>query len=291
MKLEILLDILKNSLKENFSGKIWKYLVGSSGALIAILLFGRNFFGSSVSISIWIGLCFLTFLFLLRLLLFLSKNIFKYLHTKYREAKYGDAIIFLKNAFSKVHRLRQKDNFTDQELMETLKYLCDQLKELFDNKNMCDCFVSIKVAVDGNIKEDTSLKNLCRDSTSSKIRDTPNYNAIDHTIIGNTAFIKVLNNVLRKNKKGFFYLNNSINKNDDYENTSKELYEGGILPYNSEIVVPIIPARDEQINEYNILGFLCVDCRLVDKFDKKYDPTLIEGVAEGIYDVLQKRKN
>lgn len=58
------------------------------------------------------------------------------------------------------------------------------------------------------------------------------------------------------------------------------------LPYKSEIVVPIIPSYAKQ---YDIIGFLCVDCEHSNKFDPIYDPALIEGVADGIYDILFNR--
>lgn len=286
MNYKVISEIILQSIKDSFASNVWKYLTGGNiGVLFTVFLFGKNFLGETVSNSIKIGAYGLLGIFIVRFSLFGCQNSFQFIHKKFRESRYGDAIVFLKDAFAKVNHLKRKGH-DDEELITTLKYLCDKIKEIFDKKNLCDCSVSIKVPVKGTVSEKTSIKNLCRD-THSVIRDNPNYEAVNHTIIGNTAFQKVLNNVLRK-KEDLFYLNNDITNSRDYENTSKELYENQILPYNSEIVVPIIPSHTK---EFDIMGFLCVDCALSNKFDIKYDPALIEGVADGIYDILFSRNS
>jgi len=284
LKAETIFKIFSKSLKDSITGKIWKFLLGSIGGLFGLLLFGKNFLNTSVTNSIIIGIVFLVCLFSIRLLLFLVRNSYNL----YRESKYGEAIIILKEIFAEINFLRKKEKYDDDDLMKTLSYLCDNLKKLFDNKNMCKCSVSIKVPIKGAVTENTSVKNLCRDSEHHLIRDTEKYKEVDHTIIGNTAYRKILNNVLRKSKNGFYYFNNNITKTIDYDNTSKEVYPDGILPYKSEIVVPIIPSLSSVNNIYDLIGFLCVDCNEIDRFNEKYDTVLIEGVADGIYDILSK---
>ena len=170
--------------------------------------------------------------------------------------------------------------------MKTMVHMCDSLQKLFYSKNACMCSVSIKVPIKGDLTENTSVMNLCRDSIHSLTRDSANYKAVNHTIIGNTAFRKALNNVLRNNPRGFYYLNNNISGTTDYDNTSREVYPDGKLPYESEIVVPIIPTERDSSRTFETLGFLCVDCVCKNKFDAKYDVPLLEGVADGIYDIL-----
>ena len=289
MNIKIVLVIFWKTAKESIYGKSWKFLFGGLGSFIALLLLGKNFLGTSLQTSIIIGIGILSFLFIIRFTLLGIRNSVKHLHEYYRESKYGDAIILLKEAFSKFHWLRKKSEYSDEELMSCLIFLCDKLQVLFSRKNFSDCSVSIKVPIKGNITADTPVKNLCRDSSHKAKRDTPNYQAINHTIIGNTAFIKVLNNVLRGSKKGFHYFNNCIQDTKDYENTSREAHESGMLPYNSEIVVPIIPSIPDDNKNYDLIGFLCVDCESEHKFDDYYDPALIEGVADGIYDILSRK--
>ena len=149
---------------------------------------------------------------------------------------------------------------------------------------MSDCCISIKVPIKGGITEKASVQNLCRDSKHTD-RDTDKYNRVDHTIIGNTPYRKIVNNVLRKNGN-YHYLNNNIPNTKDYDNTSKEAYKNGVLPYKSEIVVPIMSFGAG--GNFDILGFLCVDCEKENAFDEKYDPLMLEGVADGIYDLFIK---
>jgi hypothetical protein len=59
----------------------------------------------------------------------------------------------------------------------------------------------------------------------------------------------------------------------------------------SEIVVPVTPMiAFKQNRKSELLGFLCVDCSKKNVFNKRYDIPLIQGVADGIYDLLEKIK-
>ena len=154
------------------------------------------------------------------------------------------------------------------------------------------CSVSIKVPTKGSVDSATHMHNLCRDSIATKTRDTDVYRKTNHTIIGNTAYQKIVNNILKGNKDKFYYLNNNINGNNDYENTSKDVYADGKLPYESELVYPIIPLSWEKgTTSYECIGFICVDCEEKDVFDNKYDVAIVSGVADGIYDIITLRNN
>jgi hypothetical protein len=84
-------------------------------------------------------------------------------------------------------------------------------------------------------------------------------------------------------------INNNINLNADYQNTSRDANPNRALSYKSEIVVPIIPITRKLPNSYNLLGFICVDCEIEDKFaDELYSSAILEGVADGLYDVIEK---
>lgn len=291
MNVQAILKVLWKSIRDSLSRKTWNWIGGGSvTSLLSVFLIGKNFLDTTVLKSIIYSAVFLVILFLIRFFLFFGINSFKYLHSVYRDSKYGDAIIFLKEGYAKVHAYRKLEEKTDEAFKNVLTSLCDSVQKAFKGKNSCDCSVSIKVPIRGVLTGQASVMNLCRDREHS-IRDSANYKAIDHTIIGNTAFIKVLNRVLRNNPEGFFYLNNNIQNTQDYDNTSKDLYDNGILPYNSEIVVPIIPIERDSSNTYEVLGFLCVDCTNKDKFEPKYDVPLIEGVVDGIYDIMKNRIN
>lgn len=292
MKKESLGKILLLSWKSTFTGNLWKWLIGSASTLFGILLLGKNFFNTTVENSIYIGISILLIIFFIRYLLFFSINVIQLIHYTYKESVYGDAIILLRDSFSKIHSLRKFDQIEDKDFIEAMIIFCNNLKAIFDKKTKNKCSVSIKVPVKGHVNESTKVINLCRDSVATKIRDTNDYQKLNHTIIGNTAYQKILNNILKENKEQLYYLNNNISFSADYENTSKDSYENGKLPYESELVYPLIPHLwDSKSKNFECIGFICIDCNTKDVFDEKYDVAIISGVADGIYDTITLRNN
>lgn len=77
-------------------------------------------------------------------------------------------------------------------------------------------------------------------------------------------------------------------------NTSKDCYTDGILPYNSELVHSISPTKPINPKTLECHGFLCIDSDIENAFNNKYCSAIIEGVCDGIYDLileLNKNKN
>jgi len=285
-------EVTRLAWKDSFKGSLWKWLVGGVGSAVCILLFGKNFFELTLLWSVITGISFLLGLFLMRFTLFFMKNSYKTIHYIYKESVYGDAIILLRDSFAKVHFLRKKEQFNDPELMECMMSFCENLKIIFEKKTKSTCSVSIKVPIKGTVTEATIVKNLCRDTASAKKRDTDTYNRLAHSILGNTAYQKVLNNVLSRKSENLYYRNNNIQSAPDYENTSTAAYEGGVLPYKSELVHPLIPMLvDSAGNTLDCLGFICIDSDAINSFDDKYDVAIISGVADGIYDLLTYRNS
>lgn len=268
----------------------WKFIFGGVGSIVAVLLFGKNFFNLTVSDSILGGIVVILIIWFLRFIYLTGTNIISYIHNAYVDSIWGSAIIELKNAYSEVHFLRKKNELSDIDFMQTMILFCDTLKRIFDKKTKSNCCVSIKVPIWlGPSLETLELKNLCRDSFH-KTRDTDQYKSISHTIIGNTAYTKIVNKLLRGNQKHLAYINNDIHNSIEYENTSRECYEKGILPYKSELVFPIVPIKGDENDRKNLMGFICIDCNAPNKFDeKRYDIPMIEGIADGIFDIFVKR--
>lgn len=292
MKRDSLTKLILKTLKDTFTGKLWKWLIGSAGSLFGILLLGKNFLNQPAEISIYIGIAFFIGLLILRLTLFFIINVIQLLHYTYHESIYGDAILILRDSFSKVHSIRKKEIIDDSEFIETMVVFCNNLKGIFEKKTKSKCSVSIKVPSKDSINERSSVQNLCRDSIATMSRDTDLYKKVNHTIIGNTPYQKIVNNILKGNKEKLHYINNDINSNGDYENTSREAYIDAKLPYSSELVYPLLPFTwDKKTNNYDCIGFICVDCESKDSFDDKYDVGIISGVADGIYDIITLRNN
>jgi hypothetical protein len=282
-------NILKKSFFGAFQWKLWKWLLtGSVGILISALTIGEKFFHLSTKKSILYAGIAILILFILRFTLIFIKESLKYFHEVYTNSVYGDAIILLKESFATAHYYRKTPGHDDKEFMNSMIAFCNNLKVIYDKITKSNCSVSLKVPLkDDNINEHSVLMNLTRDVEHSD-RDTDRYKNVKHTIIGNTAFSYCIDKVI-KNAKKKAYINNSINETPNYDNTSKECYKNEILPYNSELVYPIVPAINVDNKTYYCHGFICIDSDKKNAFNSPYVIGIIEGVADGIYDIISER--
>lgn len=269
------------------SGRFLKFFFGSGGSVFAFLLFGKNLLGVDTITSVKLSVFFAFLLLVFRFLWYLVKDFAVTVHDAFVESVWGEAIRLLKDAYADIHYLRSK-NFTDEEFQVAMTGMCDKLKQIFDKKTKGNCSVSIKVPVsmNGNL-ESLTMRNLCRDS-KHLFRNTEQYASTQHTVIGNTAYLEVVRNITRGSTK-LAFINNDINSYKNYANTSKECYENGIFPYQSELVYPIRTIKSERRNQ-EMCGFLCVDCDKKNAFDERgYDVPMVEGVVDGIYDIILRR--
>lgn len=281
--------IFNRSLNDAAKWSIWKWLLlGGIGSFSATLQLGEKFFHWDTLKSVEFGVGAVLALYLIRFFILFGKNCFKYLHEVYVNSTYGDILIKLKDTFAKTHYYRKTSGHRDEEFMITMLAFCNDLKEIFEILTKSKCSVSIKVPLnDTKVAITTVLGNLTRD-TVNRSRDTQQYLRINHTLVDNTAFIKCFNSVT-KNSPVKYYLNNHVNKTQDYDNTSKDCHDGGLLPYNSELVVPIIPIINDNKLNFDCHGFICVDCVQENVFRGKYDVAILEGVADGLYDIFSTR--
>lgn len=272
-----------------FKGGIWKWLTGSLGATAALFLFGKNVLSLSILFSILFGVGVLTVVFFLGFFYFLITNTF-------RRSRYGDAIVLLKDGFAGINKLKREDANDSEEIMKMMVEMCNTLKSVFDKLTKVECSVSIKIPIINKpISDNAVVENICRDYKHYLLRNTEEYKKQEHRVNGSTAYQVIITNVLGGNKSNFYYLNNNVPKTNDYQTTSKLAYPDGILPYKSELVYPILPLlppNDElltgQKQQYEIWGFLCVDCNHTYKFNKHYHVPIIQGVADGVFDVIMK---
>ncbi len=285
--------MFKKILLQSIQSKCLKWFIPTSFCGCAgFFLLGKNFWDLCIWDSVLLGIFIIIGIFILIFLWYGAKEFGKYIHNIYVDSIWGYAIIELKNAYSEIHFLRKQDNISPEEFISVMINFCNILKKIFDKKTNANCCVSIKVPIsNGENLEALELSNLCRDSDHQN-RDTDQYKKIKHRIIGNTAFSKIVNKILKGNQKHLAYVNNDISKSLDYENTSIECYIDKILPYNSELVYPIVPIKGNELYQNNLKGFICIDCNKPNKFDEnRYDIPMVEGVADGIYDIFEKYEN
>jgi hypothetical protein len=270
-----------------FHGSVWKWIAGSVGALIALLFFGKNAWGLSIRNSILFAILVLLVIFLLAFIRFIVIN------PPWRSL-YGDTLVQLKKVFAAINELKRQNPNNKNEIINSLVEMCNRLKAVFDRLTKSNCSVSIKVPIRNEpISGNAIVENLCRDYKHYLTRNTEEYKKQKHYVMGSTAYQVILNNVLRGDRSRFYYLNNNVPKTKDYQTTSTPAYPDG-LPYKSELVYPILPmiepkekTEDGKI-KYEIWGFLCIDCPKKFKFKKRYHIDILEGIADGAFDVIMK---
>ncbi|HOY06673.1 MAG TPA: hypothetical protein PLO67_14795 [Saprospiraceae bacterium] len=281
-------DLVKISIKQTLALKFWSWLIGSVGAILGLLQIGKNFFGLEIEDSVKSAVIALGVFFVFRFVLIFIRNGMKYYHEIYLNSNYGEAIILLTDSFAQTHLYRKTPGHQDEEFMKTMLSFCSTLKKIFDTTTNSNCCVSIKVPVaDSKVHEKTVMFNLAR-NVEHKKRDTKEYERIKHTLIGNTAFIYAFNRVIEGSREKY-YLNNFVKSTSNYESTSRPSYEGGILPYESELVHPIVPLLNIRQPNSDCRGFICVDSDKKNAFKSKYEIAILEGVADGIYDIISER--
>lgn len=283
-------NLLVTAFRNTFSRNIKNFLFGSLGSTLSIFTVWVTFFRLPHLCSVIMGFGLIVVLFLLRWFYYISKGIIRYIHNTYVDSIWGKAIVDLKDAYAMVHCLRKKTEITDEEFLTTLVSFCNILKKIFDRKTKGDCCVSIKVPV-GRFEtiEAWNLENLCRDE-SHRQRDTQEYERTKHTVIGNTPYTVICNNLLSsKSNPVPYYINNDIENTKDYMNTSRNLHQES-QRYKSELVYAIVPIMGEHEYRHELLGFLCIDCNKKNAFDtSRYDVPMVEGIVDGIYDIILNR--
>ena len=273
-------------MQQILNNKILRYLFGSFGSTVAVLLFAKRIQPDlTVLQSVVLGIVFTAVVLALLLIWYMGKELIAYLHKKYVESVWGVAIIKMKEINADIHRLEWLDIIDEKDFITTMIGLCDKLKEVFDKKTRDKCCVSIKIPVKHTQDlMQMEVRNLCRDS-SHPDRDTKKYLEAQHSVINNTAFMEVVRSILNRSKN-LEYINNDIRGTRDYHNTSLGCYSQDTLPYNSELVYPILPIR-QQGKDCKMCGFICVDCPKTNAFDSHvYDVAMIQSISDSIYNTI-----
>lgn len=263
--------------------KIGWLICGVVGSLVAWFMTANDEAAINRGNAILIGTIILGwYLFIIGAIV--VKNLVKYIHNTFVDSLYGEVITSLTQLNLQLKELVRGENIDDDRLMKVLKKICNELKQFFDNKTSAKCGVSIKVTLskDGEITS-WKFRNLCRDDKNT-CRDTEEYLRAEHTVVGNTPYQHVVNQLIRHSTK-VAYINNNIPEAKDYLNTSK-IKEETVLPYKSELVYPIMPLKRGEVDP-EMCGFLCVDCDRIEKFDeKRYDVPVVESIVDNLYELL-----
>lgn len=214
-----------------------------------------------------------------------------------RDRKYGETLCNVTNGFSEIHKLVRERKYDIPSIVRACELLCTELATAFTVITGTKCNVAIKVLEED--KDENGVQKL-KAITFSRSHDTsrnPKVNEIKHWVDRNTDFYTILEKI--DQPKGCYFFANSLSLRVGYLNTSFPVYghadpEENIflrywrwpLPYKSTIVVPICPC--DEPSKKMLLGFLCVDSVNAGSFKKHYDVTLLNGVADGIYNLIKE---
>ena len=288
------MTVISNAFKDTVQFKIWKYLIGGVGPIVAVLTIGQKFFNLTILQSSTYGILGVIACFFAIFMWYFLTYTSAYVHNCFVDSIWGDAIKILLKPYSEVHKLERKEEVDDADFMSVLILFCNSLKKIFDKKTKGNTSVSIKVLVSKdtitatNYQDVLEFKNLCRD-TEHNDRNTEVYKSIKHTLLQNTPYIVSVTNLMRNNDN-YGYINNNIPDSKHYFNSSKGAHKNGVLPYKSELVYPIVPAsRDHNTeNDFSdLVGFICIDCDKINVFDEdRYDIPVIKGVADELYNII-----
>ena len=228
-------------------------------------------------------------LFVVFYMVYFSKNAYGWIHNMRVDSIWGEIIKVLAEVYAHIHQIERKETITEQDVADVLSTFCNKVKQLFDKKTNSNCCVSIKVPIshysDSGEWQSIQVKNVSRDQKHISDRDTPEYKNANHDIIGNTAYSYVVSMVLKETSKPKVYLENDVKSVMNYLSSSGR----ETIPYESELVVPIIPSCYKKLNEIYFGGFLCVDSDKKDVFDAEhYDIPMTVGLADGLYSIMLK---
>jgi len=281
------LNIISYSWDKTTHESFIRFTLANILSACSFFLIAFKMFNQTLVMSIIYGVLVILMIFLLRFSYFASK----YYNIYGRKNLYGEAIRHLQEGFSAIHWLRSQE-IDKEKFISAMEFLLDKLKIIFEAKTKSECSVSIKIpTLTGKMSSETKIINICRD-TNSGDRNTEAYIKKPHLISANTCFNNICDGLA--NSGDYFYVNNNIPKSEDYKNSSTSTYKHNKLPYVSEIVVPLIPlyvTEADTETELIALGFLCVDSNKTNVFDTRYDLDILQGVAEGIYDIIKLRNN
>jgi len=287
----------KKGIKRAWKGKLWKYILGTSISSVAgVFTLVRSFLNDYFKnyrlgpIVLIVG-SIVAFLFLIRVTIFFCIEIATLLIERRikTDPVYGEAIILLKEAFAGIHKLRKSTfKYKDEDFLKALLYMCNNLKTFFDKRTGADCSVAIRVIVEDmpttKVSGDATVEHLCRDTSSVASRDATD-KLKGHTILVNSSFSGIVT-AIKKQRKELFYITEDIQDTRNYSNSFYN--DPKTAPYKGEFIYPIIPylpAANDKLG-----GFICIECSTPYNFDLTYDLALIQGVSDGIYDIITYRE-
>jgi hypothetical protein len=223
------------------------------------------------------------------------------------KSRYAEILGLMNQSFLILQELTASTTATATEIRLKCTHVVTNLAKAFSLTTATNCSVCIKlIEVDQSLQRSEGLRpkvrTLCRNDDAEKRRREADAASVDHWLDQNSDFYE-----LHKNAGTLLehcFLANNLPSLRGYNNSSFELYgrPGGTLllsrvlptavpwplPYKSTIVVPISIRTG---NEYQLSGYLCVDSKSRGAFSRRYDPEILAGFGECLYEVVRRYCN
>jgi hypothetical protein len=224
---------------------------------------------------------------------------------------YTSAFEPLSECFSEVHSLDRLITDYDKSLDTDAKYIllrdqgktilrklqagCTHIALSYERIKGYKCGVCIKLIT--NDKFQPTAKTVARDDYSKNENNRTSTDSSIHKIELNTDFKKITNEVARGMTNTHF-LSNDLISEQQYDNSNLPLnYNSNAsrrqkkahwkLKYQSTIVVPILPLKNQDAEKYVLKAFLCIDAPRKKSFNKT-DLMIMRGVADGLFNKIDK---
>lgn len=277
--------------------------------IVGIVSFLRFYPKNSAIFVIYIATVVILFAMLLIMLRYLIKyrnlmigvkkvstNKFFDLTRNFRNS-YFDILSYKKTKKLTIELLTEK---VEKFLRESLDDICQIFKEFtYQDVSACIKYIDCVGEVD---RETATIKTFVRSSTSDAAR-SENDNSLQKPLYvkDNTDFYSILS-PNSQNRKSYFYQRNlpnyakELERNGEHYCNSTDNWE---RYYKSTIVVPISVANkrlffNSRDDNYNVLGFLCIDSLSTDAFlekDERYNRDIAKAFAAELYIILNQYRH
>lgn len=169
----------------------------------------------------------------------------------------------------------------DYERANELFYLfvVNNLKTAFDSLTKDRCSVCIKLLDEGRKNNGSIMvRTFIRDSASYSGRRSSDKSICEYPYYENTAF----KSILSPDSPNSIYVSDDLLSEKTYINLNPNWNNY----YNATLVCPIrislIPEKEMAINEYSVVGFICID-NMKGRLDNEICTQLLSSVSDGLY--------
>lgn len=191
-----------------------------------------------------------------------------------------------------------------QEITNILASICDATSTIFSEIHRTKIGVCIKLMVEEVSKEAVIVTHVRDQYSISNGRKTGNSENIKHRLKNNSDFLDIYEKLDRSNSGVAYYYRKDVAIDPNYNNSSLSNWQQPTfywpifnniirkwkwpLPYRSTIVIPIIPLNSNDQNVANLKGFLCLDSKKTNGFNKDLDIEILRGLSGEICPLIDK---